>query len=275
MLAACTLQSLTEILASLFELRPAAGKGLGLFAASSIKRGTPIIEEAPLMWVPPEAEDDTGRKLSYFVEALKASTPEQRIIFFRLYRKGSAEASPEVLQILRQEGEGPHLISDLLDTVAIFQSNSVTMGETGEYGSGVFASYSRINHSCSPNVHNSYNPTLKKLTVYAIKQINKGEEIVTSYVNLNRTYEQRKTALRTWDIDCGCRCCAGLNAAASKRRRELIFDTDQKLAAYAQGIRFGLGFPVPKNAQEALDVAKGALKLLTDEGLVGMNLTDV
>ena len=147
MLAACTLQSLTEILAPLFELRPAAGKGLGLFAASSIKRGTLIIEEAPLMWVPPEAEDETGRKLSYFVEALKASTPEKRIIFFRLYSKGRAEASPEVLQILRQEGEGPHLISDLLDAVAIFQSNSVAMGETGEHGSGVFASYSRINHS--------------------------------------------------------------------------------------------------------------------------------
>ena len=94
-----------------------------------------------------EAEDETGRKLSYFVEALKASTPEQRIIFFRLYSKGRAEASPEVLQILRQEGEGLHLISDLLDAVAIFQSNSVAMGETGEHGSGVFASYSRINHS--------------------------------------------------------------------------------------------------------------------------------
>jgi hypothetical protein len=270
---------LTEIPASLFELKRAAGKGLGLFATCNIVRGTRIIEEAPLMKVPP-SDNGTGIPLPTMKEALSHSTPEQRNTFSRLYRRGTTEESPEILEVLAQQDletmAGPSATSDLLDAIAIFHYNSVDMGEDGEYGSEVFASYSRINHSCAPNVQNSYNPTLKKLTVHATRQIDKGEEILTSYVNLHRTYEQRKTALHVWQVDCECRCCAGPKAAGSKRRRELIFDVDQKLAAYTRNIRARvLGISVPKNAQEALDVAKRLLQLLRDEGLAGMNLAGV
>jgi hypothetical protein len=270
-------QLLTEVMiAPLFELGIAPGKGFGLFATTNITRGTRIIEEAPLMRLPP-AEDDSGRELGQIMKALDGSTPEQRTQFLRLYRKGSAEATPEVLTSLARKyvDEGPPSILVLLNAAAIFQSNSVAMGENGEHGSGVFASYSRINHSCAPNVHNSYNPTLKKLTIHATSQINKGQEILTSYVDLDRTYEQRKNALLTWGIDCQCRCCAGPKAPASASRRKLIFEADQKLAAYSTGIRFGLGFPVLKNVQEALRVAEGLLLLLREEGINGMNLAGV
>lgn len=133
------MQLLTEaMIAPLFELGIAPGKGFGLFATSSIPRGTCIIEEAPLMRLPP-AEGDSGRKMGHIMKALKNSTPEQRTTFLRLYRKGSAEATPEVLERLArndidEEGEGLRSISVFLNAAAIFQSNSVAMGENGEHG---------------------------------------------------------------------------------------------------------------------------------------------
>jgi hypothetical protein len=221
---------LTHISAPLFELALSPGKGFGLFATTSIARGTRIIEEAPLMTIP-SANHGTERTLMHFIEAVGDAPYKNVVAFARLHHKGSAPATSETLATLAQDYVDPNKSQgtaiDVEHAVHIFQVNAAAMGYTGELGSGVFKSFSRINHSCTPNVHHSYNPTLKKLTVHATRHINKGEEILTTYTNLDRIYEQRTDLLSNWHVRCECKCCAGPNADASKGRRVRMFEADQ------------------------------------------------
>jgi hypothetical protein len=86
-------QLLTETPAPLCELAISQGKGFGLFATSSIARGTRIIEEAPLAVIPPHNRG-AEMNFSHLVRALRDMTPEQRDTFFGLYHERITEPTP-------------------------------------------------------------------------------------------------------------------------------------------------------------------------------------
>lgn len=120
--------------------------------------------------------------LIHLETALRALSREQYNKLFGLHRgNGATFADAEALL-----GQQPQAIGgasrrdEILDTITIFLVNSVEMGQGGLYGSGIFEHYSRINHACNPNVQSSYNPLLRKFTVHTVRQIHKGEEILTS-----------------------------------------------------------------------------------------------
>jgi len=46
---------------------------------------------------------------------------------------------------------------------------------------GIFPNVARINHSCVPNAFYSWNEAIGRLTVHAVKDIKKGEEITIHY----------------------------------------------------------------------------------------------
>lgn len=68
----------------------------------------------------------------------------------------------------------------------------------GNVGAGLFAQYSRLNHLCEPNVVYHYNRKTRKLSVRAVRHINVGEELLTTYLSTpaRRTREQRADLLR-------------------------------------------------------------------------------
>jgi len=252
--------------APLFELRPVDGKGSGLFATTDIARGTRIIEEEPLIVVPP-AEDPVIR-FAHLIEAVESATPDQHRAFFDLYHTPSAMPRPEVQAILARKSQDA--TNQILIASAIFNTNSFQMGESAEDGGGVFATYSRMNHSCIPNTHASYNPTLKKLTFHAICQINKDQELLTTYIDLHQSSEERNADLSNWDFRCQCRCCVGPKVAVSDSRRKRILEADEKLQACLAGQTSTDEIPVPENAEDALKIAKDLLEALKEEGMTGL-----
>jgi len=270
------LPSLTDVPA-LFELRSIHGKGLGLFAKTSIARGTRIIEEAPLIVTPQNGGAPT--KFNQFVEAWGCTTLDQRKAFLNLYRGRTIESTSEGLEKLARDdvnsSANQHVTDENLTAFHIFQTNSVGMGDDGNspLGVGVFASYSRVNHSCTPNVHNSYNPTLNKLTVHATRQINENEEILTSYIDIFQTREKRNADLSEWDFRCRCKCCAAPNTADSDRRRERLSDAEKELAAFMNGQRSHSRLSIPGNSQEALEVAEVLLQVLREGGVTGIRVS--
>jgi hypothetical protein len=265
------LSSLTEISVPIFELRPAAGKGSGLFATTHIKCGERIIEEAALIRIP--YSEDILVWSTHLVGELRRTTPDQRKAYFDLCHAPITRPNQEGLETLAPSsfdtGAGQLVTEEALIARAIFETNSFYMGEENEYGIGVFASYSRINHNCRPNTHASYNPTLDKLTVHATRLTLKNEEILTSYIDLRQTGEQRNADLSHRGFRCQCKSCVGPKAADSDRRRERILEAERKLIACYQGWDSTAELSVPSTPQEALEVAEQLLELLRLESLTG------
>ena len=261
--------------ASLFELKPTRSKGLGLFATSSIARGTRIIEEAPLVVIPPGFGD--AMWLAHLVAEVRSLAPDQRKAFFGLYHSPGAGAIPEALVSPAQNNVDPsagqNATTEMLTAFAIFVTNSFQMGEDGEYGTGVFASYSRMNHTCTPNTHASYNETLRKMTVHATREIKENEEILTAYIDVYQSCEQRNADLSTRDFRRQCECCEGPNAAASDIRRKHIFETENELAACAEALRSHPGLTIKNNFHVPLEQAESLLKVYREEGISGFRLS--
>lgn len=197
-----------------------------VFATKSIRRGTRIAAEVPLIIVPPVPRDD---ELSTFCEEIYKA-PEDNVAkiaelsllpLIRERAKKDHCTNQEVWAFYKskrwKDSQGNFLrgkklhkaIMKTMDLCNIFRVNSVYLGPEGKYGSGLFSLYSRMNHSCVPNVHNSYNPTLKQLTIHAINDIKTGEQIFVDYIgNACRTRQQRAFHLyNTWGITCKCEAC--------------------------------------------------------------------
>ncbi|XP_062857190.1 N-lysine methyltransferase SMYD2-B [Trichomycterus rosablanca] len=78
--------------------------------------------------------------------------------------------------------------------------------ELSHVGSAVFPDVALMNHSCCPNVIVTYRGILAE--VRAVKQINKGEEIFTSYIDLLYPTEDRMERLRdSYYFTCDCTEC--------------------------------------------------------------------
>lgn len=104
-------------------------------------------------------------------------------------------------------------VQDELAMLKILMSNVIEFGAEKSVDAersvdaGVFAATKRISHSCTPNVHISYNPTLNKMTVHAVRDIQIGEELARACVDVCKPRCARAWELEQRDIDCDCGAC--------------------------------------------------------------------
>ena len=155
------------------EIRESPGKGLGMFASRDIPTGTLILAEEPLFFI-----RTTAKK--HELDALVASlTPQQQAAFKSLasFRRDSAETENE----------------------AIVHTNCF---RTGENRGGVFATGSRLNHSCCPNIEYTWDQRTQRMLFVTRWKITKGEEILNNY---GSTYKQDMKQF--WGFDCNCGYC--------------------------------------------------------------------
>jgi SET domain-containing protein len=77
----------------------------------------------------------------------------------------------------------------------------------------VFEVLSRINHSCSPNAQYSWNEKEGKRRLYAVRDIQKGEEVTIDYVGVDVLQKDRKIHLeQLYGFMCMCELCSDLNS---------------------------------------------------------------
>ncbi|RXM31819.1 N-lysine methyltransferase SMYD2 [Acipenser ruthenus] len=79
--------------------------------------------------------------------------------------------------------------------------------ELSHLGSAVFPDVALMNHSCCPNVIVTYKGTLAE--VRAIQEINAGDEVFTSYIDLLYPTDDRNDRLKdSYFFNCECKECA-------------------------------------------------------------------
>jgi hypothetical protein len=110
-------------------------------------------------------------------ESIQQLSPDQIATFNNLsYVKLPGNLSPEEFSKQLQ--------------LAIFQTNAVAAGPNV----GLFPTMARLNHGCSGAFNSVYSWREREgvLVVHALKDINKGEELLTAYFGTRQTRDERR-----------------------------------------------------------------------------------
>lgn len=133
----------------------------------------------------------------------------------------------------------------------------------------------RLNHSCVPNAHFEYYEFLGRLTVYAIHNIEQGDEILVSYMSRDwhKTTHDRKTDLRrNYGFGCLCQPCKGGAGFGWVRQhgRLKVHKLWGKILAHRQRARSS-----PQQGFQYLQHLSALADILALEGLVYPALAEV
>lgn len=93
--------------------------------------------------------------------------------------------------------------------------------ELSHLGSAVFPDVALMNHSCSPNVIVTYKGTVAE--VRAVQEINPGDEIFNSYIDLlYPTEDRRKRLLESYFFTCECTECSSKSKDEEKMKTKKL-----------------------------------------------------
>lgn len=204
------------------------GKGIGLVANRTIKRGEPI-----MVWQP-----------TFMVHAklTEALSPEEHrhVLDAALLKLPAARRRA----FSRQLGQfGGHRVSDILLTnsfqVAVGGDREdeaqAGQGQGQGHHLGSFPDVSRINHDCRPNLAFRIDEHLAHRT-HAVRDIYAGEELTLSYMNPFEAHAVRQRhILQSWGFACTCQHCAmsGDEIRASDARLDEMDELEAELGNFA------------------------------------------
>jgi hypothetical protein len=171
----------------LYAFQEVPGKGKGLVATQNIPKGTRILSEEPIIRVP-EAVLDSQTLRASIRRQVDALTPDQRRAFLSMHNIHADDA------VSRYHG--------------IIRTNALPFGD-GVSEAGIFLNACRINHACDNNAQKSWNENIKRHTIHALRDIEKGKEITIYYLGVLNNREARQEALqRKFAFTCSCGLCS-------------------------------------------------------------------
>lgn len=175
----------------LYVVRTVPGKGNGLVATETIRKGTRILCEEPIITLPQVAPLDHPQLLTSISQQVDGLSEHQRDIFLSMHNiHPYSNAAERYLGIIR--------------TVSLPMEDS-----NGNDTGGVFLEASRINHACDNNAQKHWNSNIRRHTVHALRDIEKDEEITVHYIGVHGKREARQAALKAkFNFVCSCRLCS-------------------------------------------------------------------
>lgn len=205
--------------AAAFEVRNVqGGKGLGVIATRKIFRGEFLFREQPFITFDETAIDEVADEDSeHILRALAKHPEEEQKRFWGLADScRSPGASKSARGIARTNGF-PHWNDDSQGCL--------------------YLTISRFNHSCNPNVQNTWQEEEGAEVLYANQDIELGRELSISYLSYSELCaprEQRRERLRRkFRFDCFCDTCSlsGELLEKSDERRARLHELDQAFSS--------------------------------------------
>jgi hypothetical protein len=193
---------------SMYALQDVLGKGKGLVAIEKISKGTRILSEEPIITIPRNEMNSERVQIFIYQQVATLSEHQQR-----------AFLSMHNIHPYRDAAER---------YLGIFQTNSLPAEAVGDKGA-IFLEACRINHACDNNAQKNWNEKIKRHTVHALRDINKGEEITITYLGPLKNQKARQKALQErFGFTCLCRLCSlpPEQSQESDRRLEEIHRLD-------------------------------------------------
>ncbi|KAF2735788.1 hypothetical protein EJ04DRAFT_434374 [Polyplosphaeria fusca] len=222
----------------LYVERQTAGRGTGLFAQRSFIAGETYMVKTPVLLIARAAlevvpREDGTTLLRQAVNQLPVYT--QELLMNLAKSKGSDE------------------INDMV------QTNSMRLDFAGVKYLGVIPEAARVNHVCRQNSYYRFHDFSMTLEVFAIRNVDEGEEFSFSYGLSDQPHDIRQQAIKAnWEFTCKCALC---NAPKAD-----IEASDKRLARIAE-LKYML--PTEPNKGPHLIVALPELiDLMTEEGLI-------
>ncbi|KAH6687714.1 hypothetical protein F5X68DRAFT_239102 [Plectosphaerella plurivora] len=214
-------------------------RGLGVFAARNIPKGTHVMVEAPLFAINPgRFHAEKGYSIGALRDAVETS-------FHRL----NSTLREEYLACHEHRPTG----SAESRALHIFISNAYTMPD-GRVG--IFPRIAKINHSCRPNTVNTFSAERGARVIWAGRDIVAGEEITVTYVPLTEATAGRQARLAQYGFKCTCEAC--LAEGGDAERMEMA-DLAQELNKVLSG---------PASSGSVMAKARRLVHLVEGEGLV-------
>ncbi|KAK2053463.1 hypothetical protein LY76DRAFT_274506 [Colletotrichum caudatum] len=172
---------------SIYALRDLPGRGKGLVATEKISKGTRILSEEAVITISELVGSERLRTSVYQqVEALSENQRRDFLSMHNIYPYSNAAEQ----------------------YLGIFQTNSLPAEAVGDEGA-IFLEACRINHACDNNAQKNWNEKIKRHTVHALRDIEKGEEITITYLGPLKNRKARQKALREkFDFTCLCHLCS-------------------------------------------------------------------
>jgi hypothetical protein len=226
-----------------YVVREVQGKGLGLVAIKKIPQGTRILSESPLFRVP----RSTGSQQRLAVSLSKTASAlshDQQQAFFALQNSFKDETTREL---------------------GLVRTNALPLGSNAQEG-GIFLEASRINHACLQNAQNTWNEDLQKLTIHAIRDIDKDEEITIIYLHDREKRSARQLVLqRNFRFTCTCQLCSLTEPqlGLSDARLEQIVRLDGSIGDWTR---------LSTAPLQALTDVRSLLKLCAEEGIADASI---
>ncbi len=188
----------------IYSLQDVPGKGKGLVAIKKISKGTRILSEKPIITIRGNKLNIEQLQISIYLQVATLSEHQQR-----------AFLSMHNIHPYRDAAER---------YLGIFRTNSLPAKADGDEGA-IFLEACRINHACDNNAQKSWNKKIKRHTVHALRDIDKGEEITITYLSplKNRTARQKALQER-FSFTCLCQLCSLLpeqNQESDRRLEEI------------------------------------------------------
>ncbi|KAF2800387.1 TPR domain protein [Melanomma pulvis-pyrius CBS 109.77] len=235
----------------LIQVQNTPSAGFGVFAIARIPRSTRILS-APLLLALNGGEDP-----SEILRAVNRLDDADKARYLELHPFAAPVRKDNV-----KRHTGKHW-----QHLAEWERNAIGVYDANSFEVGVYFLPSRINHSCIPNVHYEFNPAIQRGTFHAVRDIERGEELLISYINGgSRTRKWRQPKLDMWGFVCQCAAC-GNDEEGRKRddRRKEMFELDQKLAKQS-------AYGTEMTAIQALKAATRLAGLQVAEGIQNREL---